>query len=236
MLIAVMVAFLRQCYKKRQHRRRLRRGLNHTGVHYDPNDKLQQANYYKENTINGRKVGVGYSPVRKFSSPGFIAIYSPEKKGYSVYDEYDSDTCWHNKEDDMKHQQDYAKGAETYVNHNAHHPRNYQRACNHYENRESLARERQMMMTSPNLRHSPKNRIRNSPSGSLMQVKKSQYISCPILPTPPESDPEADINYVVGATTQPPAGCRDRMVMTHRNATFNPNSTRVNTQSKSAVV
>ena len=32
-----------------------------------------------------------YMPVRQIASPGYIAVYSPSKKGYSVYDEYDSD-------------------------------------------------------------------------------------------------------------------------------------------------
>lgn len=283
-------------YRKRRRRRQLSRGGHVDGVTYDPNDKIQAQYYKNKPNEHHRKGSIGFSPVKKLASPGYIAVYSPDKKGYSVYDEYDSEPCWNDSAVVDSNCYDYEKkdnhvgngggGGQTYINPNAHfhqhqqqhhhHPQNqhqhqhqqqmYQQG-NQYETRESMMVLRAsccnhrdnaavggamnyQSRSSPNVYEqttSPRKRVvlQNSPSGSLMQMRnKSQYIACPTLPTPPESDPEVDPLYAgcgssgTGGEPQTYMVVRDRVGMV-QNMQKNPiysTIPRINSKSVSAVV
>ena len=139
---------------------------------------------YETTHLNGKKTTVSYSPVKKISSPGYIAVYSPQKKGFSVFDEYDSDTCW-NKGHGNEHyipDEDKLKALDLYVNQSAHVQKSHQ------SKKDQKIKDLRM---SPVTSYRPK-QINNSHSMGLITSRKPQYSACPTFPTPPESDPEVD--------------------------------------------
>ena len=179
MIAVLTVLYLR--YRKRQLEYAAR---NPASVYYQSSG-IKAADYEKSQ-LNGKKIAVSYSPVKKLSSPGYIAVYSPQKKGFSVFDEYDSETCW-NK--DQGHEQyipdEERKALEMYVNHSAH--------VQKYHHPDQFKRDQKIkdMRMSPVTSHKPR-QINNSHSMTLINNRKSQYNACPTFPTPPESDPEVD--------------------------------------------
>ena len=91
LIAAVPVIYIR--VKRSMHMRRAEAKMNEG----KEMDSTTQAEYENSQNISQDKFRIykasTYTPVRQLSSPGYIAVYSPDKQGYSIYDEYDSDTC-----------------------------------------------------------------------------------------------------------------------------------------------